>query len=703
MGNLMTSMWTGVSGLKVNQSALNTTAHNIANVDTKGFTRQQVLTGDFPYMTIGQTHISSMQVGLGTDMAIIRQVRDVFADKGFRTESGRLAFYEQQQSAVNEIETVFGELVGTPFKDNLTDLWGALSSVATEPDDLAKRGILVSTSKVFLNRAQTISKQLKEYQKNLNSQIQAKVDDINAIGDRIYELNNIIRKYEGAGQQANDYRDERNILLDELSKLVKCTYEESNTGVVTVSVEGAQFVTDSRVFHMATEPMITEYETGKSDAINGYIDDIYTALQTPGTTIDDIKAMDEWKELSKYGNLTISQDPTNPDVTRIMFNDFQLMQYDSAAGAQPGDKLEFLPKQSDLLNVVWVGNGFGDVFRLTGNYSSAAQTDIGGLKGLLAARGAYTPNYTDIPKETDYLKPDGTVDKNKYNDAVKEYNKVINSSPLVSVQAQFDQLIHSIVTTINDILSPNIDLNAGNVVNIFKLDNITITSAQAANAVITGADGTVYNLDDNIKVLDIEHAPVGIDKEETVGEALFNRQGKDRYQKATMTVSDGAGGTITKEVYIYNQEYDTDAYSLFSIDQLEINNEIANEYSKLPLSYNQYSGLYGGFDMETCQKLLDAWDTKGLTLDPNTLTKNNYQDYYTTMTGNIANRGRVYGEMVENEQSMVNSFDNARQGVAGVSSDEELTNLVKFQHSYNASSRYINAINEMLEHIINRL
>lgn len=703
MGNLMTSMWTGVSGLKVNQSALNTTAHNIANVDTKGFTRQQVLTGDFPYMTIGQTHISSMQVGLGTDMAIIRQVRDVFADKGFRTESGRLAFYEQQQSAVNEIETVFGELVGTPFKDNLTDLWGALSSVATEPDDLAKRGILVSTSKVFLNRAQTISKQLKEYQKNLNSQIQAKVDDINAIGDRIYELNNIIRKYEGAGQQANDYRDERNILLDELSKLVKCTYEESNTGVVTVSVEGAQFVTDSRVFHMATEPMITEYETGKSDAINGYIDDIYTALQTPGTTIDDIKAMDEWKELSKYGNLTISQDPTNPDVTRIMFNDFQLMQYDSAAGAQPGDKLEFLPKQSDLLNVVWVGNGFGDVFRLTGNYSSAAQTDIGGLKGLLAARGAYTPNYTDIPKETDYLKPDGTVDKNKYNDAVKEYNKVINSSPLVSVQAQFDQLIHSIVTTINDILSPNIDLNAGNVVNIFKLDNITITNAQAANAVITGADGTVYNLDDNIKVLDIEHAPVGIDKEETVGEALFNRQGKDRYQKATMTVSDGAGGTITKEVYIYNQEYDTDAYSLFSIDQLEINNEIANEYSKLPLSYNQYSGLYGGFDMETCQKLLDAWDTKGLTLDPNTLTKNNCQDYYTTMTGNIANRGRVYGEMVENEQSMVNSFDNARQGVAGVSSDEELTNLVKFQHSYNASSRYINAINEMLEHIINRL
>lgn len=703
MGNLMTSMWTGVSGLRVNQSALNTTGHNIANVDTKGFTRQQVLTGDFTYMSIGQSYISSMQVGLGTDMSVIRQVRDIFADKGYRTESGRLSFYQQQQSAINEIETVFGELEGTPFKNTLTDLWGALSSVATEPDDPAKRGILVSTAKIFLNRAQTISKQLKEYQKNLNSQIQANVDKINSIGDRINELNKTIRQYESSGQQANDYRDERNMLLDELSTLVKCSYEEDNTGVVTVNVEGVQFVTDGGVTHMATEPMITEYETDKAETINDYINDIYTALQTPGTTINNIKAMTEWKELSKYGDLKIAVDPTNPNLTRVTFNDYQLMQYDSAAGPQPGDKLDFLPKQSELLNVVWKGNGFGDVFRLEGKYSTASQTDIGGLKGLLVARGAYTPNYTDIPKENDFLKPDGTVDKDKYNDAVKEYNKVINSSPLVSVQAQFDQLVHSIVTSINDILSPNINLDAASVIDIFKLDNVAITNAQAATAVITAADGTVYNLSDNIKVLDMEHAPTGMDDDKTVGEALFNRQSKDRYQKATMTVSDGAGGTITKDVYIYNEEYDTNPKSLFSIDQLEINNEIAEDYSKLPLSYNEYSGLLGGFDMETCQKLLDAWDIKGLTLDPNTLTKNNYQDYYTSMIGSVANRGRVVEDMVDNEQSMVNSYENARQAVAGVSSDEELTNLVKFQHSYNASSRYINAINEMLDHVINRL
>lgn len=703
MSNLMTSMYTGVSGLKVNQSALNTTAHNIANVDTKGFTRQQVLMGDFPYVTIGQSYNSAMQVGLGTDMTVIRQVRDIFADKGYRTESGRLSFYEQQKAAVDEIETVLGELSGTPFKDNLEGLWEALSGMATEPDDLAKRGIFVSTAKIFLNRAQTISKQLQEYQEKLNSKIQENVDRINEIGDQICELNSAIQKVEGSGQQANDYRDTRNMLLDELSQLVKCTYEEDKSGVVTVNVEGVQFVTDVHVFHMKTEKTITEFETDKADEINQNINAIYNEL-TLGTSINNIKAMDEWKDLGKYGSLSINQDG---NTTRVMFNEIQLMQYDSVAGQQPGDKLDFLPKKSDLINVVWSGNGFGDVFRLNGMYNSEANTDIGGLKGLLVARGSYSPNYTDIPLESEYLKLDGTVDKDKFNDALNVYNKMIGASPLVSVQAQFDQLIHSIVTTINDILSPNVNLTNDTVVNMFKLDGLTVTPANAANAVITAADGTIYDLGDNLVVLDIENAPIGMDdkepdSKETVGEALFNRKNKDRYQKATMTVNEG-GNTYTKEVYIYNKEYDTDPYSLFTIDQLEINNEIANDFSKLPLHYNKYSGLYGGVDMKTCQKLLDAWDTKGLKLDPNSLTNSNFQDYYTSMVGAVANSGRISGAMVEHEQGVVNSFDNARQAVAGVSSDDELTNLIKFQHSYNASSRYINAINEMLEHIINRL
>lgn len=142
---------------------------------------------------------------------------------------------------------------------------------------------------------------------------------------------------------------------------------------------------------------------------------------------------------------------------------------------------------------------------------------------------------------------------------------------------------------------------------------------------------------------------------------------------------------------------------MFTIDQIEINNEIANDYSKLPLSYNQYSGLLGGFDMKTCQKLLDAWDVKGLKLDPNTLTTNNFQDYYTSMISSLANRGNVYNKMVSSQEDVVSKFENARQEVAGVSSDDELTNLIKYQHAYNASSRYINAINEMLEHLVTRL
>ena len=64
----MTSMWAGVNGLKVNQISLNTTAHNLTNVDTKGYVRQQMLLGDEPYNTIGSNHISKLQVGLGSNV-----------------------------------------------------------------------------------------------------------------------------------------------------------------------------------------------------------------------------------------------------------------------------------------------------------------------------------------------------------------------------------------------------------------------------------------------------------------------------------------------------------------------------------------------------------------------------------------------------------------------------------------------------------
>lgn len=687
----MTSMYTGVSGLMVNQASLNTTAHNIANATTLGFTRQQILTGDFIYNKIGESATSYMKVGLGTEMAAIRQVRDVFLDKSYRLEVGREGFYEAQYESVEEIESLFGELEGEAFKTTLSDLWTSISELAKEPDSIVNRGVLVTTAKSFLEKAGIISDQLQEYQVNLNEQIQKKTDRINTIGNQIQELNQTIRKYECGGQHANDYRDIRNQLMDELGGLVKYTYTETQEGVVMINVEGVQFVTEDTVYQMETQKTVTPEEQGRTDTINGYvknISDLMNQMKANGKTDAEIekavKESKDWSSISKYGKMTYQ-------AGEIKYNDYGVIQKDGTVN-------EILPKQSDLLTVLWKGNGCGEVFRLDGEYSASAKTDTGSLKGLLVSRGAYEANYTNIPKESDY------PNEKDYKEAVKEYNKYVDPSIIMSTQTQFDQLIHGVVKAINDLLCPNTPVSPEKISEYLEKtteNKVDPGKVDLKNATITLADGTVVKAED-AQIFDTIKAGCGMDKEGTQGEALFERKTVERYTKGTLKVNvDGKDTNI--DVWVYNPEYPSDNYSLFTIGQVEINEEILNDYNKIPLSYNKYSGKYGSFNQELCGDLIDVWDVEALKINPNTLTTNNFQDYYSSMTTEIAYRGKTYSSIAKNQSDMVKNIDNNRQQVAGVSTDEELTNMIKYQHAYNASSRYINAINEMLGHVIEKL
>lgn len=575
----MNGIYIGVSGLQVSQNALNVTSHNLANVDTDGFVRQQVVVTDFRYANLGENHISYLQKGLGANFAEVKQVRDIFLDKSFRLETGRGAFYQAQSDAVSEIEGYFGELQGSTFQDTMGDFWTALQELAKEPDSVVARASLTQTAVTFIERAETISNQLKDYQVNLNTQIKNQVSRINEIGDQINTLNKKIRQYESTGvENANDLRDERNNLLDELSKMINITYKENSSGVVTVTAEGVPLVSEDMAFKMDTIPV---------------------------------------------------------------------------------------SEGSGMLKPVWVSHGNADVFDLSRAASSENNTDVGYLKGLLTARGDKQANYTDIPKrenyETDAL----------YNTAVLEFNNTINASPVMSVQAEFDQLIHGIVTMVNDVLSPNKE--------------------------VTLEDGT------KAYILDTENAPVGLDDDKTMGNGLFNRKATARYTEVDSLVirnDDGTLETLTGPLMLYNGEDPEDNYSLFTLGEIEVNPDIMQDLSLIPLSSNTGSGDY---DVETAKKLISKWQESFSTLTPNSLTEYNFNGYYNSFISELANRGDRCITIGQNQASMVESINNERTKVTGVSSDEELTNLIKYQHAYNASARYITTVSQMLEDIVTKL
>ena len=249
----MTSLWTAVSGFTVSQNAINTTAHNLANIDTDGSTRQQVIIQDFHYNKIGQSTYSSMQTGLGAATQVVRQVRDEFYDKQYRTESGRLSFYDAQKQAILEIEDIMGELENSPFQESIQKLWNNIQELVKSPDDKTARASLAKNAEAFIQRAETIYKQLEQYQVNMNQQINDKVTQINGLGEKIAQLNEQITKVESGGvERANDLRDKRNLYIDQLSKLIDVKATEEFDGSVTIMAENVQFVTGTSSYSMST-------------------------------------------------------------------------------------------------------------------------------------------------------------------------------------------------------------------------------------------------------------------------------------------------------------------------------------------------------------------------------------------------------------------------------------------------------------------
>ena len=233
--SLFGSLNVGASGLKVSQYGMNVVAHNLANVDTEGYVRQQVVLDTAMVNNIGWSGTNTLQVGLGVDPRAVRQVRDFFLDAAYRTEVGRQGYYDSQSAAANEIEELFGELNGVAFQDTLNDLWVSMQELSKEPDSRVTQATFIENCGAFLERSEKIYKELRSYQRDLNTTIENQVSRINEIGKSISELNKKIALYEAGKQEnANDLRDERNNLLDELGQMVKIDYKEMDGGIVTV-------------------------------------------------------------------------------------------------------------------------------------------------------------------------------------------------------------------------------------------------------------------------------------------------------------------------------------------------------------------------------------------------------------------------------------------------------------------------------------
>ncbi|MCR5467750.1 MAG: flagellar hook-associated protein FlgK [Lachnospiraceae bacterium] len=356
-------------------------------------------------------------------------------------------------------------------------------------------------------------------------------------------------------------------------------------------------------------------------------------------------------ELSSYGKISYREIPNG--IVKVTFEDVEFVDElkSYTIGMRTDDLTGFVTPIWDHMSDDDKGI-YRDVFNFDGEISTAKKNDIGSLKALCLARGDSWADYRDI---------DGITQR--------DYDKGISKSVILNIEAEFDQLMHNIITAINDTMCPNTELTS------------TISGVSETGEVVTLAAGTL--------VLDTENCAVGADGK-IPPEELFVRTGCSRYTEVY--------GSDGKTYYVFNEEDTTDTSKMYTTNSVNINDNLM----KYPTNF-AHMLQNGGISYELGEALSAIWSDKSNVLNPNDTTPVTFAEYYSKMTGTLATAGDVYDSTAQGLESTVTSVENARLQVTGVSSDEELTNMIKYQNAYNASSRFINVVSEMLEYIITQL
>ena len=265
----------GKSALFTAQLAITVAGHNIANVNTPGFSRQQVtLSENRP------ENGSPGQIGTGVHAESIRRSFDAFVEEQLLASRERLGEFTASNSALARLEPLFGDANHLGIGAGLNEFFGALQDVATNPNDLSARTVFLSKATALAGRFNQAATDLTTAQGFLDRQVGQTVTDVNRLTSQIANLNAKIAGAESSGQQANDLRDERGVALANLGELIEISSIEDATGQLTVFAgRGHVLVDKEQTYQLVGVPDLSN---------NGLLDVRYDAGAGPTTSLASV-------------------------------------------------------------------------------------------------------------------------------------------------------------------------------------------------------------------------------------------------------------------------------------------------------------------------------------------------------------------------------------------------------------------------------
>lgn len=212
------------SGLRASNAALNTTANNISNTHTEGYSRQEVKQEAMNPLRVFATYGCA---GAGVDTLAIERIRDQFYDNKFRDNETKLGEFDTKAYYCKMIEEYLEDDGKTGFKSIFDQLGAALQEITKNASSESHKRAFISTAKSMTDYFNNMYGDLQNLQADVNDEIKIRVDHINSIAQDLATVNKQINAIEMTGTVANELRDKRDVLIDELSAIVDVEVTES--------------------------------------------------------------------------------------------------------------------------------------------------------------------------------------------------------------------------------------------------------------------------------------------------------------------------------------------------------------------------------------------------------------------------------------------------------------------------------------------
>ncbi|MBO4953355.1 MAG: flagellar hook-associated protein FlgK [Lachnospiraceae bacterium] len=228
---------TGLSGLSYFQTALNTTAHNISNADTTGYSKQTVQASASDALRLKKSY---GMMGTGITASAVERERNTYYDVKYWSANAKYSQYNTQHANLEQLQTYMNEMTSEAgYTKWMSELSNAMQDLSAKPADYTTRISFALTADSFTDMVNELSSNFQSTQKTINDEVELAVSEVNSLAKQIYELTQEIMTIELKGGNANDLRDKRGVCIDNLTQYVNADVDERSImyGVGTDQVE----------------------------------------------------------------------------------------------------------------------------------------------------------------------------------------------------------------------------------------------------------------------------------------------------------------------------------------------------------------------------------------------------------------------------------------------------------------------------------